>query len=64
MGFAWGGVTVVSPVPQPDQEHPHLRVHDVLPWHPLPSARLRASVPPDDPAVPGERLQEVRHVHI
>lgn len=41
MRFAWGGVTVVSPsVPQPDQEHPHLCVHDVLPWHPLPSARL------------------------
>lgn len=61
----WGGVTVVSPsVPQPDQEHPHLRVHHVLPWHPLPPARLRAPVPPDDPALPGERLQEVWHVHL
>lgn len=65
MGFALGGFTAVSPpVPQPDQEHPHLRMHDVLPRHRLPSARLRASLPPHDPAVPGDRHEEVWHVYI
>lgn len=60
-----GGFRAVSPLLlQPDHEHPHLCVHNVLPWCRLPSAHLRAPLPPDDPAVPGDRHQEVRHVHI
>lgn len=36
-----GGFRAVSPLLlQPDHEHPHLCVHDVLPWCRLPSAHL------------------------
>ena len=38
------------------------RLHDELPGRGVPAARVRAPLPPDDPAGDGERHQAVRDV--
>lgn len=51
------------PLPQPEPRSAHLRVHHGLSHHPLPPARVRATLPPHDPTLHGDGHQTVRHVH-
>lgn len=55
--------TNMSPFPQPDKECAYLCVHHGLPHRALSSSCLRATLPPHDSPVHGNRHPAVRHVY-